>query len=221
MIQNGNPDIKMEFETLITGGCVEAAIDEQIVFSQLDSNIEAVWSLLLASGYLKCEKIIQDTPDDMPIYRLVLTNLEVKKMFEKMIRDWFKKDTSFSYFDAGKKPSDASETEKFYHGFVLGLLVDNAKNYVVKSNRESGYGRYDVVMEPKNKKDPAAIIEFKVYDMEYDKEKDLDDTAANALSQIEEKQYATDLISHGIAEDHIFKYGFAFRLLGLSQDLCY
>ena len=211
LIQNGDPNIKMDFEKLITGGVVEAAIDEQIVFDQLDSNINAIWSLLLATGYLKCESIIQDSPREDPIYKLLLTNFEVKRMFEKMVDGWFKKDGSFSgfvkamfncdlrgmntymnkvalntfsYFDAGKKPSQEEEPEKFYHGFVLGLLVDNAKNYVVKSNRESGYGRYDVVLEPRNRNDVAVIMEFKVYDKEYDNEDDLKDTAANALAQI-------------------------------------
>ena len=238
LIQNGSPDIKMDFEKLMSGGCVEAVIDEQIVFSQLEGNADAVWSLLLASGYLRCEEIIQEVPEDPAVYRLVLTNYEVKRMFEKMVSDWFRKDKSFnnfvramfdgdvrgmnqymnkvalntfSYFDAGKKPSEESEPEKFYHGFVLGLLVDNAKRYAVKSNRESGYGRYDVVLEPKDKNDVAVIIEFKVYDKEYDNENDLKDTVANALAQIEEKQYTADLIAQGIPEERILKYGFAFR----------
>lgn len=238
LIGNGDKNIKMEFEKLIAGGCVEAPIDEQIIFNQLDTDTDAVWSLLLATGYLKCESIIQNNPREVPIYRLVLTNFEVKRMFEKMVRGWFAKDKSFnefvkamfnhdlrgmntymnkvalntfSYFDAGKKPSEESEPEKFYHGFVLGLLVDNAKNYVVKSNRESGYGRYDVVLEPKDKNDVAVIIEFKVYDKEYDNENDLEDTATNALAQIDEKQYSADLIAQGIDEDKILKYGFAFQ----------
>lgn len=183
-------------------------------------------------------EIIREKIEDTPIYRLVLTNFEVKKMFEKMVTGWFEKDESFnefvkamfkcdlrgmnvymnkvalntfSYFDAGRKPSEENEPEKFYHGFVLGLLVDNAKNYVIKSNRESGYGRYDVVLEPKNKNDVAVIIEFKVYDREYDKENDLKDTAANALAQINENQYAADLIAQGISEERILKYGFAFQ----------
>ena len=238
LIGGGDKNIKMDFENLMTGGCVEAAIDEQIVFSQLAGNKNAVWSLLLATGYLKCMEIIREKIEDTPIYRLVLTNFEVKKMFEKMVTGWFEKDESFnefvkamfkcdlrgmnvymnkvalntfSYFDAGRKPSEENEPEKFYHGFVLGLLVDNAKNYVIKSNRESGYGRYDVVLEPKNKNDVAVIIEFKVYDREYDKENDLKDTAANALAQINENQYAADLIAQGISEERILKYGFAFQ----------
>ncbi len=238
LIQCGDPNIKMDFEKLITGGCVEVPIDEQIVFDQLSRKKNAVWSLLLATGYLKCDMIIQDNPREVPIYRLVLTNYEVKRMFEQMVRDWFAKDESFntfvkamfnrdlrgmniymnkvalntfSYFDAGKKPSEENEPEKFYHGFVLGLLVDNAKNYIVKSNRESGYGRYDVVLEPKNKRDVAVIIEFKVYDKKYDGEDNLEDTAANALAQINEKQYAADLMAQGIPEDRIYKYGFAFQ----------
>ena len=238
LIGNGDKNLKMDFEKLITGGCIEAPIDEQIVFNQLAGNKNAVWSLLLATGYLKCVNILQEVPEDTAVYRLTLTNFEVKKMFEKMVTGWFAKDDSFnafvkamfqrdlrgmntymnkvalntfSYFDAGRKPSEESEPEKFYHGFVLGLLVDNAKNYVVKSNRESGYGRYDVVLEPKNKSDVAVIIEFKVYDKKYDGEDNLEDTAANALAQINEKQYAADLMAQGIPEDRIYKYGFAFK----------
>ena len=117
---------------------------------------------------------------------------------------------TFSYFDAGNKPSKQREPERFYHGFVLGLIVDKAGDYMVKSNRESGYGRYDVVMEPKNPANTAVIMEFKVFDVE-DEEKELADTAANALKQIEEKQYDADLLQRGIPAENILKYGFAFE----------
>ena len=237
LIREGNQDIKSDFEELLNGRIIEAEIDEQIVYNQLDGDDNAIWSLLLASGYLKVEGIIREHTNDTPVYQLKLTNFEVKQMFSKMIRGWFKKDNlmskfisamfigdvremnlymndvalnTFSYFDVGNKPTNRKEPERFYHGFVLGLIADKAKDYVVKSNRESGYGRYDVVMEPKNIEDTAIIMEFKVFDT-YDKEKTLEDTAANALKQIEEKRYDTDLLQRGIFPDRILKYGFAFE----------
>ena len=172
-----------------------------------------------------------------PKYELMLTNLEVKRMFENMVHGWFyEPDESyndfveallsgdikamnvymnrvalqtFSYFDTGKNPS-REDPERFYHGFVLGLLVDLAGDYTVTSNRESGFGRYDVMIEPKDiKKNPAFILEFKVYDR--DDETTLADTVSAALAQIEEKQYEASLIAKGIPSDNIRKYGFAFE----------
>ena len=114
-----------------------------------------------------------------------------------------------SSFDGGNCPS-VKLSENFYHGLVLGLLADNTRNYTVKSNRESGYGRYDVVMEPKDPQGTAVIMEFKVFDT-LDDETGLEDTAENALKQIKEKKYDTGLLSRGIPADHILKYGLAFR----------
>ena len=110
---------------------------------------------------------------------------------------------------ASSKPG-IKAPESFYHGFVLGLLVENASEYIVKSNRESGFGRYDVVMQPKNTANPAVIMEFKVIAKD-EGEKTLEDTVGNALKQIEDKQYETELVSAGIPEGKILQYGFAFE----------
>ena len=115
----------------------------------------------------------------------------------------------FSYFDTGTQPSLHSHPEKFYHGFVLGLMVDLRNRYVITSNRESGFGRYDIMLEPLHKEDDAIIIEFKVFHPQ--KESSLADTVAAALAQIEEKQYEQVLLAKGLPKEQIHKYGFAFE----------
>ena len=240
LIREGNGEIKVQFEELLQGKNLRIPVDEQIVYNQLDDNESAIWSLLLASGYLKVL-----SRDDMgaledgeeACYELALTNLEVRKMFKDMVRSWFRKSnadynafikamlagdrkavnvymnrvalTIFSYFDTGNRPS-GQEPERFYHGFVLGLMVDLQRDYMVTSNRESGFGRYDVMIEPKNpEKNPGVIIEFKVHDTE--DEQSLKETAQAALAQIEEKQYAASLLAKGVPANRIYKYGFAFE----------
>ncbi len=239
LIQESGQRIKTTFEALLRGEVISCPIDEQIVYSQLENNETAIWSLLLATGYVKAlhaEKTEEIEAGRFPKYDLMITNHEVKRMFLIMARSWFfqvdsdynqfieallQKDIeamnaymnritleTFSCFDTGKRAS-GTEPERFYHGFVLGLMAELAGEYVLTSNRESGFGRYDVMLEPKDKTKDAFIFEFKVHNSK--KEKTLEDTVAVALKQIEEKQYDTILLTKGIAKAHIYKYGFAFE----------
>lgn len=239
LLRESSSEIKSSFEELLQGSTIETRLDEQIVYDRLDDDEQAVWSLLLASGYLKVvalHSVLSVFGFSEYVYELQLTNLEVHLMFTNMIRSWFGRSasnyndfvkallqgdvkamnvymnrvalTTFSYFDTGRNASDA-EPERFYHGFVLGLMVELAERYIITSNRESGFGRYDVMLEPRSPKDDAIILEFKVQDTE--SEKSLQDTVQSALAQIQERKYDASLVAKGISEKRIRRYGFAFK----------
>ena len=242
LVKTGSSYIKMMMEMLLKGETIAVPIDEQIVFSELDYSEDAVWSLMLASGYLKVISSDALTGDRTKavMYKLALTNFEIKLMFENMVLRWFspaKMETNefikalivgdiesmneymnevvlntFSSFNTGKKKSDKKVPENFFHGFVLGLMVDQTENYIITSNRESGFGRYDIMLEPidkNNEKYPGIVIEFKVINQR--KENSLEETVAAALKQIEEKNYDAELIKRGVKAENIHHYGFAFK----------
>ncbi len=237
LIQTASPEIKEQMESLLQNKEIVVHFDEQIIFEQLDQSENAIWSLLLASGYLKSVEVEYRGLLREKWYHLQITNLETMGMFMVMFRGWFNMSNSvynrfvkallsgnvremnaymnevalatFSNFDSGIHPSSKTQPERFYHGFVLGLLVELRDRYQVKSNRESGYGRYDVMLIPRNVTEDAMILEFKVFDAE--EENSLQDTVKSALRQIVERQYDAELLEAGIVKNQIHHYGFAFE----------
>lgn len=233
LVREGSPELKQQMEQLLKGETLEVELDEQIVFSQLNDDENAVWSLLVASGYLKIVNTQQGEEGNLRYY-IQITNHEVYLMFKSMVKGWFRSnrtysrfvkallqgdveemndymnliaEDTFSFFDTGK---DKQQPERFYHGFVLGLLVELRGRYEIKSNRESGFGRYDIALIPlKDQGQPAIVIEFKV--LRPKKEASLEETVQNALRQIEEKDYDAELVARGIEKSRIRHYGFAFK----------
>jgi hypothetical protein len=228
LVTRGDEYLKEEMERLINGTIIEKNIEEGIVFPDLETGSDLIWSLLLFSGYLT----IDATPSYGTPCRLRIPNMEVGEVYKSIILDWFKASiaepgyrlllnsliqgdidtfsqifsrfmvSSVSVFDV-----PAEESEKIYHAFVLGLLIGLKDRYEVKSNRESGYGRYDVMLIPKNARDLGVVLEFKKVDPS--KKANLEETALSALGQIEEKNYAQELLDRDIKK--ILLLGLAFE----------
>ena len=238
LIRTSSADVKEKMEDLLNGQEIVVNFDEQIVYNQLDHNVNAIWSLLLASGYLKVKQVDYRGITREPWYTLDITNVETLSMFKSMFQDWFQnQDTNygyfikalidgdleamnyymnkvalatFSYFDVGSENGSDPEPERFYHGFVLGLIAERSGFYMIRSNRESGFGRYDIMMIPQERERyPAIIIEFKVCSRM--KKETLEEAVRSALDQIAEKNYDAELLSQGIPAERIRHYGFAFE----------
>lgn len=229
LVTKSGPEVKADLETLLAGGGIRAMLNDHVVFESMDRSPSVLWSFLLFSGYLKLADV--HYKDGEPIGTLALPNLEVETLYLQIITDWFHqsiypakhrmmlqalldddKETfehifcefvreSFSYFD-----SSGAEPEKVYHAFVLGLSVGMRETHTVKSNRESGYGRYDVMLVPRSLQDPGFVMEFKK--VQPSKET-LQQAAAAALRQIDERAYDEDLRSLGVRV--IRRMGIAFE----------
>ena len=228
LIAQAAGEFKADMEQLLKGEIIEQEIEEGVVFSELYQNPDAIWSLLLYCGYLTLDK----APSYGTPCHLRIPNVEVAELYKSMILDWFNQSlhkhkyhmllnslisgdidtfsqlfqefmlSSVSVFDV---PSQ--DSEKIYHGFILGILIGLSDRYEVKSNRESGLGRYDVMLIPKNPKDLGIIMEFKKIGRF---EKTTLEAAVNAaLKQIEDRQYAQELIDREITS--ILYLGLAFE----------
>ncbi|MDO4490500.1 MAG: PD-(D/E)XK nuclease domain-containing protein [Lachnospiraceae bacterium] len=236
LIRKHSPGLKREMEELLAGRVLHKRINEDVAYQYLDGDEDSFWSLLLATGYIKADNVVKSS--EYTECDISITNRETAAMFSqqilKMFRDGNSKYSMFvdailnhqldyiqyyledltyssvSYFDTGKLPSKRIP-ENFYHGLVLGLLVSLKDSYRILSNRESGAGRYDISVIPKDiiEDSEAFIMEFKIRDPKH--EKSLEETAQRAMAQIREKRYGEDLINQGIRGNRIYLLGFAFE----------
>ena len=232
LILKKSSTVKDKIERLLRGEAIEVKIDLETVIVGIENNEDNIWGLMLGTGYLKVVEVV-DLPNK--IYKVTLPNYEIKHLFEEIIDNWFRnkvigndlqsilKDLvtlnleeyeekfkilvkqMFSYMDVGENTA-----ENFYHAFVLGMSVGLKDTYYVNSNRESGMGRYDIMLEPKDKNGNSFIMEFKVYkEDKEDKEKTIEETIENAKKQIEERQYEQNLKERGYK--NITKMVYAFK----------
>ena len=236
LLLKGDNNMKLELEELIEGKLINKVIDDNIVMSEVEDSNENIWSFLLMSGYLKSMKT--ENIEGVLHCQLKIPNKEVYIFYENLIKKWFKETltnqkyeemlstlisgdienfryifqefviNNISYFDvSGKEP------EKVYHAFVLGMLISLSKTHEVKSNKESGYGRYDVMIIPKDNSKIGIIIEFKKIN-NLSKET-IEEGTLKALKQIDENRYEIELLQKGIKD--IIKLAIVFK--GKAVDI--
>lgn len=220
-------DFKIEFERLLAGEQIEENINENVVFRYLHQEPQAVWSLLLFTGYLKPISVQESHRG--AVCQLVIPNLEVKSLYCQIIEEWladgdsiksygqfinsliagdmvtFEKHLARILLHVVSYHDFASEPEAFYHGLILGFTASLWETHVVQSNRESGSGRFDIALLPREPKQLAIIIELKIA-----KSKSTIRKAANdALAQIETRQYQAMLEAQKLAR--VLKIGIGFH----------
>jgi hypothetical protein len=218
LLSKGGKELKEELEQLIRGETMEKAIDDNIVLKYIETDDNALWSFLLMGGYLKPTAKRMDPATDKMYYSLAIPNREVRTIYSSIIERYFTTKIenkkleimlkallegdidvfeelfseyvmkAMSFFDTAVEP------EKVYHAFVMGLLLWLSPDYQIKSNRESGYGRYDIMIIPRDTNKLGFIIEFK----KTRKKETPASAVKSALAQIEEKKYETELIERGI-----------------------
>jgi len=228
-LASSTQEVKEKLEILVKGESIEEVVNENVVFKGIENNGELLWSFLLFSGYLKGS--YSHERGEEKVYKLSIPNREVKYIYEKVITTWFTETLSstkanqmlqalvdgdvrtfeailnefvirmLSYHDTCKQ-----EVERVYQAFVLGALINLEDSYEVRSNRESGYGRSDTLVIPKDKNKAGVVLEYKVIDHLYNET--VEEALESAFKQIEEKKYAEEIKSRGIKE--IFKYGVVF-----------
>lgn len=212
---------------LMQGKAIESVVDTDIIYPEVKSSEDTIYSFLLMTGYLKVDEIV-DMLDDNPVCKLLLPNREIKAVFKKEILDQISSGLDHSVirsFQLALKANDEKSLqtmlrqylyqaasvydtakENFYHGMMLGLLAIMSDDYLITSNREAGDGRFDIQLKPFSSMLPGILMEFKASDS-IDEDK-LSELANDAIRQIKEKKYAEDLKANGISEIQI--YGIAF-----------
>ena len=224
LLDKNDKKVFEELEMIFKGEVIWETISENIIFDDLN-NTNTIWSLMLFSGYLTYEKMRISPITELKSYSLKIPNVEIKSFFrQSFIESYTKGDVHFygtmmedlflgelnSFVNKFKRMylsavsyHDAGDSEKYYHHFMLGLLLTLGDKYIITSNRESGYGRYDIALEPKDKKNFGLIFEFKIGD-----KNSIGEKAKEALAQIDEKKYDISMKNNGVSK--VIKIGMAF-----------